>query len=128
MKFSKTFFNLTVSIILSLAIHISKAYHVQVFSTLISSRECEGWALDPPTGKVYFYTGYLNCTGTCKILDYNSPPPDGSYGIQIHEYKWSKDGPVDSDICYEASGSEATWYLNVVDCSKFSGVGSCPSN
>ncbi|GET02283.1 hypothetical protein GLOIN_2v1845426 [Rhizophagus clarus] len=102
MKFSKTFFNLTVSIILSLAIHISKAYHVQVFSTLISSRECEGWALDPPT--------------------------DGSYGIQIHEYKWSKDGPVDSDICYEASGSEATWYLNVVDCSKFSGVGSCPSN
>ncbi|GBB84368.1 hypothetical protein RclHR1_00110001 [Rhizophagus clarus] len=127
MKYSKIFFNLTISIILFLAIHIAKAYHIQVFSTLISSQDCWGWVLDPNNGKVYYDTGRINCTGTCKILDYNSPPPDGTFGVQIHEYKIAKDVQGDQDTCYEVSGSEATWYLDVVDCNKFPGVSPCPS-
>ncbi|CAB5384048.1 unnamed protein product [Rhizophagus irregularis] len=102
MKYSKIFFNLTISIIFFLATHIAEAYHIQVFSTLIS-----------------------NCTGTCQLIDYNSPPPDGGFEVQIHEYKISKEMYSEKDVCYEMSGSEATWYLDEVDCNKFSGVSPC---
>ncbi|CAG8692373.1 13498_t:CDS:1, partial [Acaulospora morrowiae] len=72
-------------------------------------------------------TGYLNCTGTCKVLDYNSPSPTGRFKVQIHEYNISKDEDGERDICYEMSGSKATWDLGEVDCNKFSGVTPCPN-
>ena len=74
---------------------------------------------------MYYDTGRKNCTGTCQLIDYNSPPPDGKFEVQIHEYKISKDVEGESDSCYEISGSESAWYLDEVDCSKFPGVSPC---
>ncbi|CAG8698246.1 3931_t:CDS:2 [Rhizophagus irregularis] len=112
MKYSKFFFNLTISIIFFLATHIAEAYHIQVFSTLISSIDCWGFIIDPNSHKVYYDTGHKDCTGTCQLIDYNSPPPDGGFEVQIHEYKISKEMYGEKDVCYEMSGSEATWYLD----------------
>ncbi|RHZ46763.1 hypothetical protein Glove_606g199 [Diversispora epigaea] len=58
MKYSKIFFNLTISIVFFLATHIAEAYHIQVFSTLISSLDCWGWVLDrdlPQYHQKFFY-------------------------------------------------------------------------
>jgi hypothetical protein len=81
--------------------------------------------VDPGSHDVYYNTGYKDCTGTCQLIDYNSPPPNGKFGVQIHEYKDSKYDEGEQDTCYKMSGSEATWYFNVVDCNKFSGVSPC---
>ncbi|GET04564.1 hypothetical protein GLOIN_2v1845426 [Rhizophagus clarus] len=89
MKYSKIFFNLTISLIFFLATHIAEAYHIQVFSTLTIGSDCWGTVLDPNTNQVYYDTGL-------------------------------KEG--EQDTCYEMSGVESDWFLNVVDCSKFSGV------
>ncbi|CAB4405599.1 unnamed protein product [Rhizophagus irregularis] len=82
MKYSKIFFNLTISIIFFLATHIAEAYHIQ-------------------------------------------PTTRWGFEVQIHEYKISKEMYGEKDVCYEMSGSEATWYLDEVDCNKFSGVSPC---
>ncbi|CAI2169859.1 623_t:CDS:2 [Funneliformis geosporum] len=125
MKYSKKNFNLTISIVFFLITHITEAYHIQVFSTLISSLDCWGWVIDPDSGHVFYDSGHRNCIGTCQLIDYNSPPPNGKFGVQIHEYKNIQDVEGEHDVCYEISGSEAAWELNEVDCNKFSGVSSC---
>jgi hypothetical protein len=75
---------------------------------------------------VCYDTEYKDCTGTCQLIDYNSPPPNGRFEVQIHEYKNAKYEEDEQDACYEMSGSEADWDLNKVDCSKFTGVSPCP--
>ncbi|GES87547.1 hypothetical protein GLOIN_2v1845426 [Rhizophagus clarus] len=122
MKYFKIFYNLTISIIFFLATHITEAYHIQVFSTLTSSRYCEGFVIDPDTYNVLYDTGFIDCTGTCKMIDYNSP---GKFRVHINEYKWAKRADGEQDTCYEVSGNEVEWSLDTVDCNKFSGVSSC---
>ncbi|GBC02364.1 hypothetical protein RclHR1_00460002 [Rhizophagus clarus] len=125
MKFSKFYFSLTISIIFFLTTLAAEAFHIQVFSTLTSSIDCEGWIIDPDSYKVVYDTGGKNCTGTCQLIDYNSPPPNGKFRVQIYEYKIGKDVDGDQDTCYEMSGTESSWDFNVVDCNKFSGVSPC---
>ncbi|GES87659.1 hypothetical protein GLOIN_2v1845426 [Rhizophagus clarus] len=122
MKYFKIFFNLAISIIFFLATHITEAYHIQVFSTLTSSRYCEGFVNDPDTHQVLYDTDYIDCTGTCKMIDYNSP---GKFEVQINEYKNTRFAYGEQDTCYEVSGNEVDWSLDPIDCNKFSGVSSC---